>query len=239
MDKISSSESVSIGRRVMDMVIERPISFAIGDTLFYFPPPTLGKQYMVSPMFDEMEVDPNALRTDMFTTLIRGCERHPDTVCRILAIYSLRTREEIFDIAKVAEWAKRFSVLDAKEQTSLLIAVLSWEDIERYIEYLGLDKERELRARISRLQNEKSSNVTFGGRSVYGAMIDYFAQRYGWTMDYIVWGISYANLQMLRIDAIATAYLTEKEAKKLHIHGGERINGDDPTNAARIRKMFS
>lgn len=44
--------------------------------------------------------------------------------------------------------------------------------------------------------------MSIGGRSLWGAVIDPLAQRYGWTMDYIMWGISWANLNILLLDVI-------------------------------------
>ena len=82
--------------------------------------------------------------------------------------------------------------------------------------------------------------VSFGGRSVYGSLIDYACQRYGWTMQYVVWGISYANLQMLIADALNTAYLNDDEMRKLGVQNGDCqvLDGDDPQNAALIRQLF-
>ena len=50
-------------------------------------------------------------------------------------------------------------------------------------------------------------------------------------MEYVVWGISYANLQMLMADSITSVYLSPEERKKLGITDNlEIINADDPKN---------
>lgn len=74
---------------------------------------------------------------------------------------------------------------------------------------------------------------------LYGLLIDFACQRYGWTMDYVLWGISYVNLNMLFADAITTVYLSEEERKKLGRGDGEVINADDPRNRDLIRRMIS
>ena len=59
-------------------------------------------------------------------------------------------------------------------------------------------------------------------------------------MDYVMWGISYANLKMLMADAITTVYLSEDERKKLNIYDdSEVINADDPKNRDLMRRMLS
>ena len=69
-------------------------------------------------------------------------------------------------------------------------------------------------------------------------MIDFACQRYGWTMNHLLWEISYANLKMLIADAITTIYLSEEERKLLGKSVGEVINGDDPINRELVREMI-
>ncbi len=77
------------------------------------------------------------------------------------------------------------------------------------------------------------------GKSIYGLLIDFACQRYGWTMDYVLWGISYVNLNMLFADAITTVYLSDEERKKLGRGDGRMVDADDPKNRDLIRKMIS
>ena len=70
-------------------------------------------------------------------------------------------------------------------------------------------------------------------------LIDFACQRYGWTMDYVLWSISYVNLRMLLEDAITTVYLSDDERKKLGRGDGEVINADDPANRDLVRRMIS
>lgn len=116
--------------------------------------------------------------------------------------------------------------------------ILSSDKIEEFIRYFGIDADREMKTRISRIKGEGSS-ITFGGNSIYGLLIDFACQRYGWTMDYVLWGISYVNLNMLFADAVTTVYLSEEERKKLGRGDGEVINADDPGNRDLIRRMIS
>lgn len=70
------------------------------------------------------------------------------------------------------------------------------------------------------------SNRVIGGRSIWGGLIDVVLQKYHWTYDYLLWGISYQNVQMLLADNMSTT--TEEEV----------IDADDPNNRERIKEMF-
>ena len=64
--------------------------------------------------------------------------------------------------------------------------------------------------------------------SVYGSIIDQACERYGWTFDYVVWEISYTNLQMMLRDSVKSIYLTDEEAKRCHVPiDGKSIDGND------------
>lgn len=144
----------------------------------------------------------------------------------------------MLDSDKVKKRAKLFSSqLNDDELAQLLVLVFSWDGPECYIKHFGIDKERALQKRISSVKSNKGS-ISFGGKSIYGLLIDTACQRYGWTFDYVVWGISYINLQMLLADSVSSVYLSDEERKELNIHdGGEVINADDPKNIKLIKSM--
>lgn len=47
--------------------------------------------------------------------------------------------------------------------------------------------------RARELSKKVQNQYVFGGKSIWGALIDAACERYGWTFDYVVWGISYNN----------------------------------------------
>jgi hypothetical protein len=85
-----------------------------------------------------------------------------------------------------------------------------------------------------------NGSLTFGGRSIYGQLIDRACERYGWTVEYVVWGISYANLTLMLADQQTSIYLTEDELKKAKIRkrNEEVINGDDPASQERLKAIL-
>lgn len=114
---------------------------------------------------------------------------------------------------------------------------LSEGDVSVYTKHLGIDKEKEWQAKAMRAKNNNNSLV-FGGKSIYGTLIDTACERYGWTLEYVVWGISYANLQLLLADSVTSIYLSDEERKRINIPKDRRvINADDPANMEKIKAM--
>lgn len=231
-----------IEMNIADLIMERPISFTIDGQRFLLYQPTLGKNYLISRLVDGLEIKKDILATNPYMEALRLCRSKKDIVCRILALYSLKHKNDIQNEDKVLERKNFFfNRLDDKELVQLLVLTFTWNDIEGYIKYLGLDKERAVRERVAKLKNKKGNgSISFGGKSTYGALIDFACQRYGWSVNYVVWEVSYMNLQMLMADAINTVYLSEDERKELRMFdNNEIINGDDPRNADKIRAIFS
>lgn len=229
-----------IEMNIADAIIERPIIFRVGKRKFFIYPVTLGKTYLLVRLFKSLEADEEVIATNPYLEALRLSETKKETVCRILAYHTFNSKRDILDNSKVEQRAKTFEKhLDCKELATILVLILSSDNTEEYIRYFGLDKERVEKNRIYKVKDSKGS-VSFGGKSTYGTLIDFACQRYGWTMDYVVWGISYANLKMLMADSITTIYLSEDERKKLNIFDdSEIINADDPKNRELMRRMLS
>ena len=222
---------------IADTIIERPVGFNIGSQQFYLYPPTLGITYHLARLFKSLEADARLISANPYLEAIRLCTEKKEIVCRILSNYTFNRKEDVFDGIKVEARAKELSEVAAEELTTIFTIVLSGDNTEEFIKYFGIDKERLERSRIAAVKKDNSS-VTFGGKSTYGTLIEFACQRYGWTMDYVMWGISYANLKMLMADAITTIYLSEEDRKLLGKGAGEVINADDPRNRELIRRMI-
>lgn len=229
-----------IEMNIADTIIERQIGFSVGKRNFFIYPATLGKTYLLARLLKSLEANDRVIATDPYLEAIRLSETKKETVCRILAYHSFNSKSDILNNIKVEQRAKIFEKnLDTEELATILVLILSSDNTEEFIRYFGIDKERTQKDRIYKIKGSKGS-VSFGGKSTYGTLIDFACQRYGWTMDYVVWGISYANLKMLMADSITTIYLNEDERKKLNIFDdSEIINADDPKNKDLIRKMLS
>ena len=202
---------------ISDAIVEKAISFSIGKNKLCLYPSTLGKMQILK----------------------NFCQEKTESVCQVIAYSTFNDRKSILDMEKVLRRARLFQdEASVEDLATILTIILSSDKIEEFIRYFGIDADREMKTRISRIKGEGSS-ITFGGKSIYGLLIDFACQRYGWTMDYVLWGISYVNLNMLFADAVTTVYLSEEERKKLGRGDGEVINADDPGNRDLIRRMIS
>ena len=229
----------NIEQSIADTIIERPHGFKVGGRQFYLYPITLGKSYLLSRQIENLGINKTLLNTNPYVEILRLAYEKKNDSLRIIVYHTLNGKE-VFDNTLVEERMSFFSDnLNAEDIAQLLITCLTQDNIAEYQKHFKIDKEKKDQARVMSCKEDNRNVYTFGGKSIYGTLIDYFAQRYGWTMDYILWGISYNNLQMLMSDAVTTIHLTDKEAKKCRVSRDRNIiNGDDANNAEKIKKLF-
>lgn len=224
---------------IADAIIERPIGFKIGQKSFCIYPPSLGKSLLISRLIDNLEINDNTLARNPYLEALRLCSVKRSIVCRILSYYTFSMKSDIVDNCKVNRRSALFmNKLDAEEMATLLVTVFSIDNTNRFIKAIGIDKDKECQKKISEIRKDNSV-ISFGGKSLYGTLIDFACQRYGWTVDYVVWGISYTNLKMLIADSISTVHLSKEEKAKLMIFDNvDLINADDPVNMDLIDRLL-
>ncbi|MFS2517448.1 hypothetical protein [Bacteroides xylanisolvens] len=223
---------------ISDAIIERPIYFSIGKFKLCLYPPTLGKMQILKNLYFSMDVNMELLAINPLAETLRVCKEKSDIVCQIVAYSTFDGKKSVMDIEKILHRAKFLEGnVSVEDMATILTIILSNDQIEEFIQYFGIDADREMKTQISRIKGEGNS-VTFGGKSIYGLLIDFACQRYGWTMDYVLWGISYVNLNMLFADSITTVYLSDEERKKLGRGDGRVVNADDPKNRDLVRRMI-
>ena len=79
-----------------------------------------------------------------------------------------------------------------------------------------MEEESKRMAKVNAAKDSENQYV-FGGKTIWGTLIDAACERYGWTFDYVVWQISYNNLTLMLKDKVTSIYLSDKERKKAHI----------------------
>lgn len=225
---------------IVDTIIERPYGFHVGDRHFCIYHPTLGKTYLLLRLFKELGINDEIISANPYMEALRLCESKRDIVCRILAYSTYCSKDDILDNLKIDNRASLFNEwLDSEELATLFIVILSFGSIESYIHHLGIDKDIDLKNKISELRNN-SGFISLGGHSEYGLLIDPVCERYGWSKDYVLWGISYSNLKMLLADKIESISLSKEEMRQLHIFDNKNyINADDPKNKEIIRELLN
>lgn len=184
---------------VWDALLELPIEYKIGEQTYYLYPPSLGSSILIS------------------NATARVSEQD-ELVYEMLAICSFENRA---DARKCSVLRKRVEELkQAKIEDLLPIYSMfgEWgQDLDKFIKCFQLDVEKRYMKRAHEVKDQDSGSLVFNGKSVYGTMIDTACERYGWSVEYVVWGISLLNLNMLMEDKVVSVYLTKEESKKAAI----------------------
>ncbi len=235
---------------IEDALLERAMPFTVtskdgqGEMHLFLYPATLGKVYMIKRIYETIEINFDNLSANPSVEILRLISAHREDVCRIVAIYTARTKEEALDAWEMKRRAVYISQnTEDDELAALLLHVLTREDTEAYKAHLGITKENERMRRVieSKAKAEKhKSDFDFGGKSVYGSLIDVACERYGWTYEYVVWGVSLCNLKLMLADRIQNVFLSEDERKNVPIallSDDATIKGDDIKNMDKIHSM--
>lgn len=229
--------AVTADTGVIRTILGRPRSFEVGDRRFSFTPPSFGVTHLVSQALSRLGITARLLAVSPGAEVLRLCMEKKDEVCSLLsyATMGLQVPPDWDGVAERAEYFGR--ELSGEDMAQLLLLSLERDDTAAVMHSSGIEEERRWLARVVREKGDGSS-LSFGGRTVYGALLDVACERYGWMLDYAVWGISLANLQLLLADSVTSVYLTDKERKRIHVPGDRNvIRADDPANFAMIRAM--
>lgn len=159
---------------------------------------------------------------------LRVTNEHFDDCCQLIAYHTFQNKTHLLDKRCISRRAKELhNWCDKDDLATLLITILSDNKLNDIIKELELDKESDRMAKINHAKDSKNQFI-FGGRTVWGSLIDAACERYGWTYDYVVWGISYNNLTLMMKDKITSIYLSDEERKKAHIPSpAEKIYSGD------------
>lgn len=223
--------------RGIDILLERRHEIEVEGRRFTLYPPSLGVTMMLKGGLELLGLD---MAIDPVVAVISAVERDRLQCCRLVALWSCKGRDEAMDAGLIEERAVYLeSRVESSELTTLLIELLSSTQVDDFLESSGIAREVERLREVS--SYKKNDTPTFGGKTLFGQQIDVLLQRYGWTLEYTVWGVSYAALTVLLADRVTQLILSEEERKRvpLHLLDGDVIDGDDPSNAQRIIEMFS
>ena len=224
---------------IADAIIERPQGFSVGNRHFYLYPVTLGKLYLLQRLVESLEIDNGVIAINPYVEAIRLAKTKREECCRLVTYHTLRTKKEVFDYDLVEDRVKYFlENVDEEDLATILITLLTSEKTNIYMKHLGIDKENERFVRANKAR-KNSGSISFGGKSIYGSLLDVACERYGWTLDYVVWGISHNNLQMMLADRVKDLYMTKEEMKKARITSDDHdvIKAESADAWERIKQM--
>ena len=217
--------------------MEVPIGFEVEGVHYFLYPVTLGTAYLIS---REREGMAENLKDVFFNSTESEKIDYRKSLCRIVAMQTFNKKEDILDFKTLSERTNSFyQSLDDEGLFRLYDMIMeSFEDSSIFIEQSGLVYDKQ---KLDKIANYKADggNFTFGGRTAYGSIIGPACEKFGWTLDYVVWGIGYTNLKMLLADAQVSIYLSKEDRKALRISADrEIIDANDPANSERIRQIL-
>lgn len=234
-----SERKVNIDEEILEALMERPYGFTINDKRYYLYPVTLGKSILLSRLMRELDIDAELLAKNPSLEALRVVSAHRDVAILIIAYCTAKDKQEVFDNAIIEKYQSFFSEnLSDEEIAQLLLIIYQYDKTASFIRYLGLDRDQKEQAKISKMKNKNGNTIMFGGKSIYGSLISVACEKYGWTLDYVVWGISLVNLRMMLADSVNSIYLSDDEKKSARLTAGQEIvNMDNPDNWAKIKSM--
>lgn len=226
---LNSSDMEELGIIISNTLTDMPIGFDTDHTHVNIYPTTLGMMYLTSQLVDSLEIDKELLQVDPFLEALRIANTKRETCCRLIAYHSLNTKNEILDSRCVSKQAELiFKECSNEDIATLLIIILKANSYQTIAKETGMEEEAKRMAKVNAAKKSENSFI-FGGKTIWGTLIDAACERYGWTFDYVVWGISYNNLTLMLKDKVTSIYLSDEERKKAHIPaaGEDVIDGNN------------
>lgn len=224
---------------IIDAILALPQSYTIGETRYYIHKPTLGKLLILSKQLQALKVDARTLSANPFVETIRLASIHRRAVAEIIAYAALNSPSQLTNPDEIKNATQRIcDSLNTEDLATLLTIILSDDNTEAIIRQIGIAEDLQRRNTIAKAQQDKSDSITltFGGHSLYGTILDRAAERYGWTKDYILWGVDFASLRLMLADQISTIYTSKKEAHDAYVEDSI-LRADDPANLEKIKSM--
>lgn len=229
--------SRQIEKQMEDSIMGLPVAFEIDGERLELRPVSLGQAYLINRHREGM--------ADNLKVLMGKTDRgeiidYRKTIARIVAIATFSKKRDILSSECLNARAGFLDTnLDDEDLFKLYdIVIASLGDTERFIKASGLDYDRQTLTKIARHKAD-DGNISFGGRTAYGSIISPACEKYGWTLDYVVWGISLTNLEMLLADAQSSCYLSKEDRQNLHVSTDrDVIDMSDPKNNALLVKMI-
>lgn len=214
---------------IADVLLEVPLGFSISGRQFYIYPMTLGKSFIVERLLSRMGLTHADNTTFDAIFLLKAIDEQRQDFIKLIAYYSL-PKDECLDLSAVNKRMKELEKIEDRQIATLVSIVLSVNRVPEIRKHFGFDEEKKRLDKVMKAKNAEGNNVVFGGKSIWGSLIDFVAERYGWTLQYILWGISYSNLSLLMEDHVRSVYLTDEEMKKARLPKDNiLIKADDKT----------
>lgn len=230
-------DSINLGTQIAMVLTEAPLGITLGRKHFFLYPQTLGKMYLTSQIVETIGIDKENIKANAIMEALRVVGAHREDCCQLIAYHTFQKKSDLLNTRKIKNRAKEIADSgDNEDIASILLIILSDNQTNDIIHKTGIDKEAERMSRISQAKDSKNSFI-FGGKTIWGSVIDAACERYGWTFEYVLWGISYCNLTLMLKDKVTSVFVSDEERKKAHIPAAnERVF--DGNNKEDIMRMI-
>ncbi|MBR1525195.1 MAG: hypothetical protein IJ640_00850 [Prevotella sp.] len=221
---------------VAETIMEMPVGYQAGGQTFYMYPPSLGTTFLIERLLKE-NAEENYSNGSLLK-LLMAVRKNKAAAVKLIAICSFCDRADACKTGLLKEREEAIKGVKDDVLMQLILSFTAWtKDVPEFIKHFGLDKEQEYIKRCYDVKDKNDGSLTFNGRTAYGTIIDVACERYGWTMEYVVWGISLNNLQMLMADHVVSVYMTTKERAKSGVPKDRRVIKMDKMTKEEFIKM--
>lgn len=230
---------ITINDTLADAVMARPREFSIGKKRFCLWSPSLGMSMMIERHIASLGIDMAIMERNPSLESLRLAAAKKDEVCHLLSILTFRTFESLSDSSLIQRRASMFAKnLTTEEIAQLLLVALNEPSPEALMKESGILQEQQEMSRIAAHKNKDGHTMSFCGKTIYGTLIDAACSKYGWTKEYVVWGIDLLSLRMMLADAINTVYLSDEDMKALSISNTKHeVYGMTQDDINRLKAM--
>jgi len=227
-----------IMQNVGDVLTSLPKGFEVSGRKFLLYPASLGKTYMLAPLYAQLDINKDIASIDPTLEMLRVVQDKREIVCKIISICTFDKRDDLGDVDKILERADFFKEnVSTDDLTKILLMAMKPIDLKEMQDLLGITKENELMDKANKVKKDKSS-LDFRGKTIFGSLIVPACEKLNMTPIQVIWEISYDLLRMLMSDILVSVYLSKDELKKVHIPTDrERINADTKEGMEMIKHM--
>lgn len=230
-----------IDSQIIDAIIEKPIPFTLNGRFFYIHQPSLGVSLLCSQLLRELHINDRFLKINQSAEIFRLCEEQREIALRVISAHTFSRRSDAIREEHMLARMEELKDLETADIATLIVTIFQWDSrLDMFIKHFQLDREKRTREKIATVKKNKGNSLTFGGRSLYGSLIDTACERYGWELGYVLWGISLISLNMMLADSVQSVFLTKDEVKEAHIStDGIYLDARDPKNLQEIARLIN
>lgn len=194
--------------------------------------------YINAQLVKDLEINESALNECGMLEALRVTRAKRAQVCQLIAYNTTRGQEEAHDYGMVMSRAESFNrTLSDEDIAVLFMQILGQTNASDIMKELGIEEDLKFKRRVADAKGNDNTYL-FGGKSIYGTLIAAAAEKFGWTFDYIVWGLSFTNLQLTLSDAPSSIYLSKEERQDAGLAAPVKVIKVTPENLEFLKQKF-